>query len=32
MIGIKRSGLEEAFPDLRVMESEALSVMTERAE
>ena len=32
MLGIKRIWLEEIFPDLRVMESEALSVMAEAAE
>lgn len=32
MIGIKRRGLEEAFPDLRAMENEALGVMAEAAE
>lgn len=29
MIGIKRRGLEDVFPDLRVMENEALAVMAE---
>lgn len=32
MIGLKRRELSEAFHDLRVMESEALAVMAERAE
>lgn len=32
MIGIKRRALEEVFPDLRVMENEALAVMADAAE
>lgn len=29
MIGLKRTGLTQAFPDLRMMEAEALLVMSE---
>ena len=32
MLGIKRRELERAFPDLRILESEALVVMAEAAE
>jgi len=32
MIGVKRRVLVEAFPDLRVMENEALAVIAEAAE
>ena len=32
MVGIKGRGLAEVFPDLRVMENEALSVMAEASE